>query len=177
MGGRTLRTGGDANERRPHADADADADVGGEVARRGGGAAAGAVRTFRGPAWWWVAGVGFGAGAVLGAFTEVLIGVVLGLGTLGVLFLLLATRARVDVGPDGVVVRPNGCRTFTAAWVDIGRVRGNRLVIGDRLVTVPPLAGQPLRHILDELEHRGVPRPADRPPRPGGRFGRRRTVA
>ncbi|MEJ7844457.1 MAG: hypothetical protein WKF93_02340 [Acidimicrobiales bacterium] len=134
-------------------------------------------RTFRGPVWWWVAGVGLMAVAVFGAFTEVMAGVALGLGVLGSLFLVLAARARVDLGPEGVVLCPNGFRTFSSAWADISRARGNRLELGDRSVTVPPLAGEPLRHILDELEHRGVARPADRPPSAGGRFGRRRTIA
>jgi hypothetical protein len=134
-------------------------------------------RTFRGPLWWWVAGVGLVAVAAFGAFTEVLVGVVLGLGVLGSLFLVLAARARVELGPDGVVIRPNGFRTFTSAWTDIRRVRGDRLELGGRSVTVPPLAGEPLRHILDELEDRGVARPPDPPPSAGGRFGRRRTIA
>lgn len=134
-------------------------------------------RTFRGPRWWWGAGALLVAVAGVGAFTEVMVGLVLGLGVLGSLFLVLAARARVDVGPDGVIVRPNGFRTFSSPWADIGRARGNRLDLGGRSVTVPPLAGEPLRHILDELEDRGVARPPDPPPGAGRRFGRRRIIA
>ncbi len=134
-------------------------------------------RTFRGPVWWWVAGIGLVAVAVFGAFTEVMAGVVIGLGVLGSLFLVLAARAPIDLGPDVVVVRPNGFRTFSSPWTDIRRGRGNRLELGDRSVTVPPLVGEPLRHIHDGLEDRGMPRPPEPPSSTGGRFGRRRTIA
>jgi len=114
---------------------------------------------YRPPGWWTAAAVGLLVTGALGALAGgrvVFLAATLGFGSVT---LFVARRSWAHVSADGLEVCPNGVRVVRASWEDVVDVVGHRIVLADgNRVTVPPLAGDPLAHVVAEVAHRtGAP--------------------